>query len=312
MRGKDLLECMEYIDDALIEEALEPAVEHISYEHFTHKHKTAARWGMAAACVIVVGISTTALWSHQHVGEERFGSGTEEGKAIAMDTGGTEDLVMGAQADRTASENALTAGKDSALSAGGNEDDSDSRAAGAESRKTGNAESLSDGVSENENQQRDLLSDKEASEEVSEEASRKNSYVIISDYYGEKDDAVDCFAAPQRGTFFRYHYLDETVRSYTMQENTIEITDSPIYAYEVVIDVYGDDGTDAIDPYRQLNGTGHGRELLEQEYRRLLGLGYAVSLSEEYVLTGVFTMTEMDTFQASPEYGYAFRFESEN
>lgn len=54
MRGKDLLECMAYIDDALIEEALNPRI-------ISHKGKPAAKWVMAVACVIVVGISATAF-----------------------------------------------------------------------------------------------------------------------------------------------------------------------------------------------------------------------------------------------------------
>lgn len=47
MRGKDLLQCMECIDDALIEEALNPAI-------VSHKNKSAAKWAMAVACVMAV------------------------------------------------------------------------------------------------------------------------------------------------------------------------------------------------------------------------------------------------------------------
>ena len=55
----------------------------------------------------------------------------------------------------------------------------------------------------------------------------------------------------------------------------------------------------------------NGSEVIEQEYRRLAALGYAVRLSEDFQLTGTFTKVEIETFQASPEYGYTFRFASE-
>lgn len=48
MRGKDLLECMEHIDDALIEEALHPVIA-------PRQHIRTARWGMAAAACLWQG-----------------------------------------------------------------------------------------------------------------------------------------------------------------------------------------------------------------------------------------------------------------
>ena len=58
MRGKDLLECIEQIDDALIEEAMEPAI--VLYkDRSRYKSNIAVKWGMAAACVVVIGISAT-------------------------------------------------------------------------------------------------------------------------------------------------------------------------------------------------------------------------------------------------------------
>ncbi len=66
MRGKDLLECMEHIDDALIEEALHPVIA-------PRQHIRTARWGMAAACLFVAGISAAALWSHRNIREDDSG-----------------------------------------------------------------------------------------------------------------------------------------------------------------------------------------------------------------------------------------------
>ncbi len=87
--------------------------------------------------------------------------------------------------------------------------------------------------------------------------------------------------------------------------------DSPNYAYTVVIDVFGDISTESGVHYEHLSQTDAGNALIEQEYRRLLELGYSVSLSEDFLFMGIFTEEELDTFDARPEYGYAFRFEKE-
>ena len=54
MRGKELLECMEYIDDTLIEEALNPTI-------VSHKNKPVLKWSMAVACAAT--ISAITFWS---------------------------------------------------------------------------------------------------------------------------------------------------------------------------------------------------------------------------------------------------------
>ena len=83
MRGKDLLECMEYIDDALVEEALQPAA-------FPRRNRVMAKWGMMAACAVVIGISATAFWYHQNIKEARIESQVE-GTAAAVDDSGSAD-----------------------------------------------------------------------------------------------------------------------------------------------------------------------------------------------------------------------------
>ena len=59
MRGKDLLECIENIDDTLIEEAMNPKI-------VLHRSKAGAKCGMAAACVIMLCISGITFWAHQN------------------------------------------------------------------------------------------------------------------------------------------------------------------------------------------------------------------------------------------------------
>ena len=143
------------------------------------------------------------------------------------------------------------------------------------------------------------------------EESQKTSYTILSDYYGEKDASVYDYPVPQKGTLLCYHDLQETINYYTKLENSAASVEDTIYAYQVVIDLYGDIETANGTQYKELHYESEGHLIIEQEYRRLIDLGYAVRLSEDFQLTGTFTKTEIDTFPLAPEYGYVFRFESE-
>ena len=98
MRGKDLLECMEQIDDALVEEALEPVVlSHFSIPRLmgrtVHGKNIAANWGVAAACAVVLGISAAAFWSHQNMKQARIESQDTDTAApqMVMDSAATAD-----------------------------------------------------------------------------------------------------------------------------------------------------------------------------------------------------------------------------
>ena len=101
MRGKDLLECMEQIDDVLVEEALEPAA-------FPRRKITASKWGMAAACAVVLAISATVFWPHQngqnaYIDDQDSGAADTAAPQPAMDTaaandnGGVDTAAAGAQ-----------------------------------------------------------------------------------------------------------------------------------------------------------------------------------------------------------------------
>lgn len=307
MRGKDLLECMEQIDDALVEEALDPAA-------FPRRKITASKWGMAAACAVVLAISATVFWPHQN-GQEAYIDDQDSGAAdtaappLAEDTAATNDTGGGNTAAASVQDGStMTAGasegaEGSAVSGdkehvrqNSAEDAAASKEGGVETAKS---EELKDGITETESL----------------------SYTVISDYYGEKDDFVYDYPIPEKGEFFCYHYLQETMKYYAALEdvsgiadssvNISEMSDSPIYAYDVVINIYGDVEKDGEVICCELENTNDGNEKIEQEYRRLIDLGYAVRLSEDFQLTGTFSKVELDTFQASPEYGYTFRFASE-
>lgn len=288
MRGKDLLECMAYIDDALIEEALNPTI--VSYES-----KSTAKWAAAAACMVAIGISATAFWSHQN----RNIDFKQDSNNIAAQT----DMADNDKAQRDIGRAAETG-----LAMEIAEDASNSIASVAEDNtsKDAKTESMDDLAANLEIQKETKLADLEVQKET------KTAYKVIHDYYGEKDASEYCYPAPKKGTVLCYHYLQETINYYATQESAADAMDNPIYAYQIVIDIYGDVETADGIQYQDLYVSDTGNLLIEQEYRRLIDLGYAVSLSEDFQLTGVFTKAEIDTFSAAPEYGYVFRFENES
>ena len=306
MRGKDLLECMEHIDDALIQEALEPA----AYPHGT---SFVVSWGMAAACVVVIGISATAFWAHQNISDKRFEvAGENTAAPMAMDTAADDNGSTG-----NASGSSLTAG---AVAEDTLEDVAGMEQTAHKDSESGMDNQISEDISAESASGRENAAVQELEEkvkELAEEESTKLKYTIISDYYDEKDDSVYDYPVPEKGQYLCHNDLQETMEYYAALENTADIADRPIYAYEVVIDIFGDieiSGCRGIH-YEQLNlldNSDTGNEIIEQEYRRLTELGYAVRLSEDFQLTGIFTKEELDTFQASPEYGYTFRFTNEN
>lgn len=302
MRGKDLLECMEHIDDVLIEEALNPVI-----VPRWNKNNMVIKWGMTAACVIVIGISATALWSHQNIKEDYSGS-NDNGFAAQMAIDSSTDDIEG-NAAVLAGGNGQTTG---ALAGGTQVDetantDADIGRYVAEKNAVAEDNSAADEATPLLQQSKDI-SDMKEEKSVSQE-SAKARYTVISDY-SVNDGAVDCYAyvVPERGKSFCHQHLMDAIEYYSAREKE---SDSPLYAYAVVIDMFGDIETEDGIHYEQLNRTDAGNELIEQEYRRLIELGYSVRLSEDFQFMGTFTKEELDNFDALPEYGYAFRFENE-
>lgn len=289
MRGKDLLECMEYIDDTLIEESLNPA----GSPH--NKNSMVKNWSLAAACVIMLCISATAFWSHQR--QQNIQYTEDPDPAVQMDSVSNDAGDLSLPAEHTSGGTlAQSAATDTDLNPTG-------RDHGLEKAIEDKASSMQTPVHA---EQYD-----EAEKGAIVEEKLKTAYTVLSDYYGEKDDSVYDYPMPEKGALLCYHYLQETINYYTKQGKAADSVDGTIYAFQVVIDLYGDIETAEGTHYEDLYYTEKGHTLIEQEYRRLIDLGYAVRLSEDFQLTGTFTKTEIDTFQAAPEYGYVFRFESE-
>ena len=317
MRGKDLLECMEYIEDALVEEALEPMV-------FPRRNNTVTKWGMAAACVLVISISATAFWSHQGSKEERIENTGDTASPIIMDHSDADRISEGSLAAGAIPEDPPAGVND----AGGSDNSAllelcelptveDLSGAGSGSARGNDAvsqNSAADAASITDN-----IAAKDQEKEVKTEAAEqaeKISYTVISSYYGEKDDSIYDYPVPEKGKFFCYHDLQKTINYYDGQENTAENTNMIMYAYDVAIDLYGDISKEGSSEsqYGELcmDHSSASSERIEQEYQRLTELGYTVRLSEDFQLSGIFTGKELAAFQASPEYGYTFRFADEN
>lgn len=357
MRGKDLLECIEQIDDALVEEAMEPSA-FLQGRGNRFGGSVAAKWGMAAACVVVLGVSATALWSHQNIKDEQIERTDDDmagySRTLNSDatdfpdsslTAGAVDGDSAAHDSDTVYDEAAADGRNAVASGGVLAEDENAAASGGvlEDGENVTAREEADGGNEelcglplyngedagDQGSATDAVAEKKSADvqdlEKAVTESEKSHYTIISDYYGQKDDSVYDYPVPEKGKVLCYHYLNETMKYYTALENTSETTDSSvntsktvdqsIYAYDIVIDVYGDiEREDSQDiRYQQLNleETKEGNEMLNQEYMRLLELGYAVQLAEDFQLTGTLTKVEIDTFQALPEYGYVFRFAEE-
>lgn len=288
MRGKDLLECMEHIDDALIEEALHPVIA-------PRQHIRTARWGAVASCLFVAGISAAAFWSYWNIREEDSGGINNE---VAMSM--TAEYSTDVSAEGAGSINEKNQPAEASVGSAqpdGMEDKAESE------RKDAVMDDLASGDTATEKTESDNAG-VEDMKSATQEALKIN-YTEIHDYSAAgsaySDDVV-----PEKGTVLYYQRLQKAIEYYSAQEK-----DATDYAYAVVIELFGDIGTDTVSHYVHLNQTDDGNELVEQEYRRLIELGYSVRLSEDFLLMGTFTKEEFDTFDACPEYGYVFRFEND-
>ena len=263
MRGKDLLECMEYIDDTLIEEALNPA----GSPH--NKNSMVKNWSLAAACVIMLCIFATAFWSHQK--QQKIEYTEEPDLAVQMDSVSNDAGDLSLPAEHTSGGTlAQSAATDTDLNPAGRDN---------ETEKAIEDKALS--------MQTPVHAEQydEAEKGAIVEEKQKTAYTVLSDYYGEKDDAVYDYPMPEKGALLCYHYLQETINYYTKQGKAADSVDGTIYAFQVVIDLYGDIETAEGIRYEDLYYTEKGHTLIEQEYRRLIDLGYAVRLSEDFQLT---------------------------
>lgn len=303
MRGTDLLRAIGHIDDELVEEASQtvkrtkngniyPEKFHDTY--VTKKkmvHIPVSRIGSAAACLLCLCITGVVAY-RIHQSEKTYEEIVEEAE--------TEDLAVAAALSETTSLETA---------------DAISPQESSDALDADGVQELCSLLPETDNKT-DVQSSKQDNIQESDSASRKDwsGYEIISEYPNGMEEGIYCYAVPAKGSYFYYHYLDEAIKHY-------ETTDG-IYAYDVCIDVfayydYAPDVSDETQSKGNIMGmlidSGEaGKTLLEEEYQRLLTLGYDVKLSKDYKLNGIFTAYELEHFAAYEDYGYTFRFANEN
>ena len=336
MRGRDLLDAMEYINDALIDEAALPdemLVDEATQPGETLQNETpvdealpdggSMRRGSsrrlrffytAAGLLAAAGLSALAVHTYRlsgHTAAGAQGQPTSESSEIAarnvpgqepaaaVDGNAGTDTASGAAADESA-------GADTATGAAADESAESDTATGAaadESTEAGIAEGAA------------------ADGNAKQQAKAAQEYTVIHGYpqdgTGTAYVNVD-YALPEKGTFFCTILLENAIGFYDGTYNTASRESGLPYAYAVRINVFGDavgDGGDASgENYMLLSLSKDGRGKLRAEYQRLLELGYHVSLTENddsVILTGTLTKEEIDSFRPLPEYGYIFQFENE-
>ena len=336
MRGRDLLDAMEYINDALIDEAALPdemLVDEATQPGETLQNETpvdealpdggSMRRGSsrrlrffytAAGLLAAAGLSALAVHTYRlsgHTAAGAQGQPTSESSEIAarnvpgqepaaaVDGNAGTDTASGAAADESA-------GADTATGAAADESAESDTATGAaadESTEAGIAEGAA------------------ADGNAKQQAKAAQEYTVIHGYPQDETGtayvAVD-YALPEKGTFFCTILLENAIGFYDGTDNTASRENGLPYAYAVCINVFGDavrdDGAASGENYMLLSLSEDGRDKLKTEYRRLLELGYHVSLAENddsVILTGTLTKEEIDSFKPLPEYGYIFQFENE-
>lgn len=297
MTGKDLLEDMEYISDALIEEAL--AEQHGSCKRrFPYQ-----KWGKMAACVTVAAVSVTVLWTYiraDRVMEECKEEFSADLNMISDTAQDTEAVSQNADEDISADRVAEKYGEQADTNVGSDVDEAKQ------------SQELYTNVGFEDNM---VMGVQGYSAELEADARIVIDTFPPKQMQSEEQGGTACYKAPEKGEWFYFHQLKNALEYYDGTQNATEEESSSVYAYQVVVDVFGDrtetDNEGERIVYGELTASDSGRNLLEAEYQRLLKLGYQVCLSEDYLLTGTFTKAELEQFHASPDYGYAFHFESE-
>ena len=369
MRGEDLLRDFEYINDDLIEEAMEDknSTESNNTNYSIAKALSGGekkrfiwrKWGSIAACATVLGISAAAIWVHSNKKLEEIPIKNESSQNIAIseETMTLENAQVQSniaadesnnkiQENYAASDNMEAAVPEAAVSEASIETN-------IEDDKIESVQDYDKAVPELA-EESTLTTKKQGTEDLEQDdignfpSFESSEYTIINDFPPKQPapDTTDnalireeyCYKVPEKGTYFYHHELKEAIAYYCGQEDGTQSADMPVCAFQVVVDIFGDqiipmaeENTNQQNAqeqqsiskqqttessknrleYAMLSQSDDGKRLLEQEYRRLAAAGYQVVLSTDYRLTGLFTKEELDHFQVSSEYGYAFRFESE-
>lgn len=282
MKGRHLLDAMEYIDDELIEEAA-PLLEVSSEGQKRKKRVLHANLIGAAAAALAVAVSLW-VWKGDTLVKQ-----TEENAAQNHDV---EKALMTADARAV-------------------DEDIEADAAATEMIETevGNTEMEADIETDTE------MTDKLSGTEYSKlsEAKDDEAINIIEELTSRvsndsQDQAVsECYEAPQKGGYSLDSALVTAIDYYENNANTMDLTIYKNCVYHVTIDIFGERTEEGGTVYEELQFSEDGREKLCAEYNRLLAIGMSVSLSEDYELTGLLSSEEIKSFKPCSDYGYRFR-----
>lgn len=304
-QARKLLDAMNYIDDALIEEAApceENALTDTVPFGFWNKQRNFRK---ITACAAIFVTAVVALWVWK--------SGIVTSKRHVLDNGqnaGSADLCTPAecaqefvpQADAVVEEN----GNVSKQNAPNLADTADSgiltegAVVEADTADAAIAEDLAGNL---------------------KEESKGNAIVRLIEEFPpkqEQDEEQDgsfytepCYKVPKKGSYFLLNGLKAAIDYWDNANNTIETAQPEQYLYHVTIDVFGDIEQNGETVYEELRLSDAGKELLYQEYERLFMEGFPVSFSEDFQLTGTLSREEIEQFEPFADYGYTFRLVSE-
>lgn len=336
MRGRDLLDAMEYINDALIDEAALPdemLVDEATQPGETLQNETpvdealpdggSMRRGSsrrlrffytAAGLLAAAGLSALAVHTYRLSGHTAAGVQEQPSSESSEIAAGN---VPGQEPAAAADGNA---GADAATGAAADEGAGTDIATDAAADENAEADTAS-GAAADESTEADMADGAAADGNTKQQAKAAQEYTVIHGYPQDETGTayvnVD-YALPEKGTFFCTILLENAIGFYDGTYNTASRESGLPYAYAVRINVFGDavgDGDGASgENYMLLSLSEDGRGKLRAEYQRLLELGYHVSLAENddsVILTGTLTKEEIDSFRPLPDYGYIFQFENE-
>lgn len=298
MKGRQLLDAMAYIDDALIEEAA-PLLEkeHPDAAVLEGKRRKWKRITELAA-VFVVAVVALWVWNRGIISQERTVLEQEQ-NAGAYDSG---DSVSGYALAENAPGIAPIAEQ--------KEDNGVEEAAFSENLDAGGV-MISGGIAADTESVREQDTE-DGIDDLAQEL-KGNAIVRIIDEFHLSSEY--CYKLPEKGNCIISIGLKTAIDYYDNEQNTIESEKPDSYLYHVTIDVFGEmdydcDETDCDgvpSAMEELRFSEEGKEKLYQEYERMLSEEFNVSLSEDYQLTGTLSREEIEDFEPYPDYGYVFR-----
>ncbi len=285
MRGKDLLKCMEYIDDALIQEA--------SSCYIQEKTKTfpfyIRKWNAMIACVLcvfIVGITVTIIqpWNQFSKKENPM---TQN---IDFYSGGLSQEDAKSEFEEEVNDEAPK--NDMAVNMDGAKENS---LLPQEKIDTTYEEQRGDGASI------DKIQDSLSLVSGNALLERRENYQII-DSYGSEMDKIICYGASEKGNYHHHEFLKEEIENHK-GENVL---------YHVVVVVFAYKGENEESNHYVLNfndssNNSAENDLLSQELTRLKEVGYDVEKVDHNIM-GYFTQEELEQFVPDKDYGYLFTF----